>query len=113
MATYEKLKFDIPPYQEGNESDFVFEFDENFPLEDVLDITFQARTAAGSSLISKTMSGGEISINQRTVRIEILPSDTLGKSGAHVYEIDFKNAKGNPFATIGGTFTINKQINTL
>ena len=113
MATFEKLKYDIPPYQEGNESDFVFEVDENFPIEDVLDITFQVRLSSGSSFISKTMSEGGISLNQRTIRIEILPGDTLGKSGVHVYEIDFKNNKGNPFATIGGTFTVNKQINTL
>lgn len=113
MATYDKCIFNIPPYQEGNEADFEFDIDTNFPIDIVKDITFQVKTTRGEILMSLRMSGGKISLNDRTIRIPISPADTKGKSGAHAYEIDFINQQDNPFATIGGTFTINKEINTL
>lgn len=113
MATYEKVKYDIPPYQEGNESDFVIELDNNFPLDEVTDITFQVKKVSGSVIMSKSKSTGSISLSGKIVTIPIDPSDTIGNVGTHVYEVDFKNMSHNPFITLGGTLTINKQINTL
>lgn len=114
MATYDKLPYNIPPYQEGNLQDFEFDLDESFPVEDIDEITFQARNVPGDvALISKKLSLGEITLTSRTVKITFLPADTTGKSGRHVYEVDFVNASSQPFATIGGTFIINKQINQL
>lgn len=114
MATYDKLTYNIPPYQEGNLQDFEFDLDESFPVADVSDITFQARTVPGDvALISKKKSLSEITLTGRTVKVTFLPADTTGKAGKHAYEIDFVNASSQPFATIGGTFIINKQVNQL
>lgn len=113
MATYEKLKYDIPPYQEGNQSDFVIELDDNFPLDEVSDITFQVKKTSGSTIMSKTKNEGSIALSGRIVTILINAEDTIGNVGTHVYEVDFKNMNHVPFITLGGTLTINKQINTL
>jgi hypothetical protein len=115
MATYDKLIYDIPPYQEGNEADFEFELDENFPIDQVSDITFQVMSLNNTSLmaIKKTDVNSKLTVTGRVVTIKFLPADTIGKEGKHKYEIDFINPNGNPFATIGGAFTVNAQINTL
>ena len=114
MATYEKLIYDIPPYQEGNLADFEFDLDDNFPIGDVSEITFQVRTVPDNAVVmSKKKSQSEITLNTRTVKIEFLPADTTGKAGKHVYEVDFVNTTNQPFATIGGSFIIEKQVNTL
>lgn len=112
MATYEKLRYDLKPFQEGNDSDIELELEENFP--NYSDITLQVRNAQGAVVISKTKSGGAITVSQAgVVRIPITPNDTLGKYGDYVYEIDFKNLEGKPFITMGGKMRIDKQINTL
>lgn len=112
MATYDKLIKDLNPFQEGNDSDIELELEDNFP--DYSDITFQVRTAQGAAIISKTKSGGEITVSQaRVVRIPIASEDTISKSGEYLYEIDFKNLEGKPFITMGGKLKINRQINTL
>ena len=54
-----------------------------------------------------------IQLLNRTITIPFEVEDTKGKSGNHIYEIDFKNLEGKPFATIGGEFIITKEINTL
>lgn len=113
MATYDKCKYDIPAYQEGNEADFEFELDENFPIDRVLDVTFQVKKPDGVSLLEKRFSAGTIEMTGRVVRIPFSPADTTGKVGSHLYEIDFINLEGNPFATIGGAFVVNRQVNTL
>ena len=113
MATYDKLTYSIPPYQEGNVVDFVFDLDDNFPVDQVSDITFQVRGQRGEIIMSKLKSLNQLSLVGRTVTILFAPSETKDKSGSHVYEIDFKNLVGEPFATIGGSFIINKEINTL
>ncbi|MBV5348883.1 hypothetical protein JZU61_04405 [bacterium] len=126
MATYDKCIYDIPPYQEGNDNDWEFELDSNFQADVVTDITFQVRKLDGSVLLSKSLTGGTITFTEETitleddttkvvhvVRIPIPPSDTIGKVGRHLYELDFINLIGRPYATIGGAFIINKQYNTL
>jgi hypothetical protein len=115
MATYETLIYNIPPYHEGNLSDFEFDLDANFPIDQVGDITFQVRKKSGELLISKTLTDEEnpITLTGMLVNIPILPEDTIKRAGSYLYEIDFKNLNDEPFATIGGTFTINKQINPL
>lgn len=112
--TYEKCRYDIPPYQEGNVCDFEFDVDENFPIDQVSDITLQVRDSKGYIVIEKKkLSEGTILLSDRTVHIDFLPADTLNRSGQHQYEIDFINLQNQPFATMGGSFTINKQVNTL
>lgn len=114
MATYDKLIYNIPPYQEGNLQDFEFDLDENFPIGDVSEITFQVRTVPGDAVVmSKKKSENGITITGRTVRVVFEPSDTTGKAGNHVYELDFVNSSAQPFATIGGAYIISKQVNNL
>ena len=114
MATYDKLIYNIPAYQEGNLQDFEFDLDENFPIGDVSEITFQVRTVPGDAVVmSKKKSQNEITLTNRTIKVEFLPADTTGKAGNHVYELDFVSATNQPFATIGGSFIVNKQVNTL
>ena len=114
MATYEKLIYDIPAYQEGNLQDFEFDLDDAFPIADVNEITFQVRTVPGNAVVmEKKKSTNEITLTNRTVKITFLPADTTDKAGNHVYEVDFVNANSQPFATIGGSFIIDKQVNTL
>ena len=114
MATYEKLIYNIPPYQEGNLQDFEFDLDDAFPITDVSDITFQVRTIPSEqAIISKKKSLSEITLTDRTVKITFVPADTTGNAGKHEYEIDFLNVSNQPFATIGGAFIVNKQVNSL
>ena len=114
--TFETFRYDIPPRHEGNESDFQFYVKNNFDLSRVKDITFQVRDLKGKIVIEKKkLSENTITLNRETrmITITFAPIDTLGKVGYHQYEIDFHNLEGNPFATIGGNFVVNKQINTL
>jgi len=110
---YDKLTYNIDFIQEGNKDDFTFDLDSNFPIEEIGDITFQVRNNLGEEKISKKKSTGGITLTDRTVSVLFLPADTKGIAGVHAYELDFKDASGDPFATIGGKFTINKEVNKL
>jgi hypothetical protein len=122
MATYDKLIKDLDPFQEGNDADIEIELDSNFPIDDVSDITFQAKKADGTIVMQDVKNGGTITLTDdfndegdpiKLLRVPIPASSTIGKIGESAYEIDVKNIAGNPFITIGGKFIISKQINTL
>lgn len=98
-------------FKEGNESALKFELGENIPLEDVTDISIEVRTVKGELVFSNSKNGGTIALEERILTIPIMPQDTIGKSGTHVFEVDFKNVRGNPFITLFGKLTINPQIN--
>lgn len=110
MATYDKYTFDIPAYQEGNSADFDFDLSDGFPVADVTEISFQAREASGRLVMpEKTLANG-ITLAGLNVLIVFTAAEMTGIAGAHSYEIDFISAAGS-FATIGGKFTVNRQIN--
>jgi len=112
MATYVKCIFNLPAYQEGNEADFEFDLDTNFPLEEVSDISFQARDAKGRLIMpEKTLLTNTLTLIERTIRIPFSADEMKGNAERHQYEIDFLNLQGKPFATIGGIFSINAEIN--
>jgi hypothetical protein len=112
MATYDKCIHNLPAYQEGNEADFEFDLDTNFPLEEVSDMSFQARDSRGRLVIpEKTLLTNTLSLTDRTVIIPFSAAEMKGIAGKHDYEIDFLNLQGKPFATIGGSFPINPEIN--
>mgnify|MGYP004700988887 CR=1 FL=1 len=112
MATYDKCIYNLPAYQEGNEADFEFELDTNFPLEEVSDISFQARNAKGHLIMpEKTLLTNTLTLTERVVRIPFSAAEMKGIADKHQYEIDFLNLQGKPFATIGGAFPINPEIN--
>lgn len=113
MATYDKCIYNLPAYQEGNEADFEFDLEDNFPLEDVSDISFQVRNGKGRLIMpEKTLLTNTLTLTARTVRIPFSASEMKGNADKHTYEIDFLNHEGHPFATIGGAFPINAEINT-
>ena len=112
MSTYDKAIYNIPAYQEGNKADFEFDIDDNFPIENVNEISFQVRDSSGRLVLpEKLKSGGAITLINRSVSIPFTAEEMTGISGKYNYEIDFINSDGSPFATIGGTFTVNRQIN--
>ena len=112
MATYDKCTFNLPAYQEGNEADFEFDLDTNFPLEDVGDISFQARDSRGRLIMpEKSLLTNTLTLVERTVRIPFSAAEMKGNADKHQYEIDFLNLLNKPFATIGGVFPINAEIN--
>ena len=54
---------------------------------------------------------GEIIINGQTIRIPLLPSQTLGKVDSYIYEIDHLNANGQNIVSIYGKVKILAQTN--
>ena len=112
MATYDKYIYNLAPYQEGNEADFEFELDENFPLEEVGDISFQARNPKGRLIMpEKTLLTNTLTLTARVVNIPFSADEMKGIADKHQYEIDFLNLQGKPFITIGGVLPINAEIN--
>ena len=115
MATYDKAKYDIPAYQQGNVADFEFDLDDNFPIELISDISFQVRRSQGTTreliMDEKLLSTNDLTLTGRTVNIPFTAEEMKARHGNFYYEIDFINADGDPFATIGGKFIIEKETN--
>jgi hypothetical protein len=110
MATYEKYKLNLGPYQEGNLSDIEFQMDSSFDMTAV-DVSFEVRNDNERIIIRKTSEDGDITIAGQNFTIPLLPEDTKRNSGTYNYEIDFINSSSQPFATIGGSLTISKETN--
>jgi len=110
--TYDKLIFNIPPYQQGNRADFEFTVDVNFPIETVSDISFVVVDINRRKLMTKTLINGDILLTDRTVHIDFTSTEMKAKSGQFIYEIDFIDLESQPFATIGGKFIIESEYNT-
>ena len=111
MSTYDKYTLNLGPYQEGNVADIELDMDASFPMTGI-GVTFEVRDTGNRLIIRKTSETGEgITITDQNIVIAIAAEDTKKRSGKFLYEIDFLNGDGNPFATIGGTFTISKEVN--
>lgn len=110
MATYQKYSLDLGPYQEGNLADVQLTMHSSFSMTGVK-VTFQVRDNSDDLIIEKKSSLGTITIAGQAITIPLLPADTTGHNGTFLYEIDFLNATNQPFATIGGKFTIDKEVN--
>jgi hypothetical protein len=111
MSSYDKYILNLGPYQEGNVADIELDMDEGFPMDGIR-VTFEVRDPAGRLVIQKRSDFGEgIIINYRNILITLLSSDTRRRAGKYDYEIDFLNLEGDPFATIGGSFTISREVN--
>jgi hypothetical protein len=110
MATYEKYILNLGPYQEGNLSDIEFQMDSSFDMTDV-GVSFEVRNDNDRIIIRKTSDDGDIDISGQNITSPLNPEDTKRNSGVYKYEIDFINSSSQPFATIGGNFTISKEVN--
>lgn len=110
MATYEKYILNLGPYQEGNVFDINLDMDAGFPMAGV-GVTMEIRDISGRCIIRKTSDlGCGIGITDQNILINFTSEDTKRRDGKYDYEIDFIGVSG-PFATIGGTFTIAKEVN--
>ena len=107
MATFEKYIHDFT-FQEGNESDIELIMDDSFSMIGVT-CSLQVRNSRGKLLIEKGVD--DITIIGQEISIPISSEDTKRNSGKHNYEIDFINLAGKPFATVGGVFEIQEEIN--
>ena len=110
MATYEKCILNLGPYHEGNLSDIEFQMDSSFDMTGV-DVSFEVRNDHDRIIIRKTSDDGDIEIAGQNFTIPLSPEDTKRNSGTYNYEIDFINSSAQPFATIGGSFTISREVN--
>lgn len=108
MPTYEKYIHNLT-YHEGNLASIDMEMDASFDMTGV-SVVLEVRDVNKKLLFRKT-SGTDFTINGQDFSIALLPADTLGRSGRHSYEIDFFNVQSQPFATIGGSFVINPEVN--
>ena len=111
MSTYQKYALNLTRH-EGNRADIIIELD-NLDMSEISLITFEVRDEDDILLIRKTSDDeDEISVDDQTFTIELYAEDTKGNAGSHFYEIDFVNVPDEePFATIGGTFTITAEVN--
>lgn len=92
-------------------ADIELDMDATFPMTGI-GMTFEVRDTANKLIIRKTSAaGGGITITDQNIVITIDAADTKKRSGKYSYEIDFVNADGDPFATIGGSFTISREVN--
>jgi hypothetical protein len=116
MATIDKYEYDIPAYQQGNVADFEFSFGVNFPVAEISEISFQVRKAQGKTkelmMDEKTIANGGIEVSSDGFDVTVLFTKAdMDLSGTFYYEIDVLNLDGDPFATIGGSFTVLKETN--
>jgi hypothetical protein len=111
MSTYDKYILNLGNYQEGNVADIELDMDDNFPMDGVK-VTFEVRDMAGRLVIQKRSNPGDgITITGQNILITLLSADTRRRAGKYDYEIDFLNLASDPFATIGGSFTISREVN--
>lgn len=112
MACYEKYDLDLGPYQEGNVFTVDFEMATGFSMAGVT-VTFELRDDDDNLICQKNATTG-ITISGQAITINFAASDLKGYDWENiipVYEVDFLNSGGDPFATIGGNFTIEPEIN--
>jgi hypothetical protein len=107
--TYEKYIHNFT-FQEGNVAAIDFTMDTSFSMAGVA-VSLQVRDTAGRLIIEKNSANNTITLTGQRVYITIDSADTKRRSGKHQYEIDFLNSFGKPYATIGGDFIINSEIN--
>lgn len=110
MATYDKYTLNLGPYQGGNIADEELTMDAAFPMTN-LDVTMEVRDSSGRLIINKTTAvDGGIVIAGQVITISFSAAE-MRRYGKFDYEIDFINIDSDAFATIGGTFTVNKEVN--
>ncbi|GEM_PF-5513232 len=110
--TYKPCIVNLSPLQEGNLADFLnVNFNESFPLADVGEVVLSIRTKGDkSAYLVKKLSEGKIIVTNQNVLIPFLPEDSAGHAGDYDYELDFYNEQNQPFATLKGKGTIEREI---
>jgi hypothetical protein len=109
MACYEKYDLDLGPYQEGNVFTVDFEMATGFSMAGVT-VTFELRDEDDNLICQKNAASG-VTISGQAICIDFAATDTKLYAGKHLYEVDFLDSNSDPFATIGGYFTIEPEIN--
>ena len=110
MATY-TVKAPTPiERMEGDNSDIEILAPAIFPMEGRT-VYMQVRATNGDLLLAKsTLTGGGIALAGQLITVTILPTDTLRKSGSHLWELEAHNEADGVVTLANGPFKIKKQV---
>ena len=112
--TYDNTELNLDPIYEHKLQDLIeYEFPVTFDVATlVARITCVLKSISTKEIVLTLDSDlGEIVIDGQTVRITLLPEQTLDKADAYTYEIDHLNADGQNIYSIFGKVKIISEIN--
>ena len=112
--TYDNTELNLDPIYEHKLQDLIeYEFPVTFDVAAlVARITCVLKSISTKEIVLTLDSSlGEIIIDGQTVRIPLLPEQTIGKADSYTYEIDHLNAEGQNIYSIFGKVKIISEIN--
>lgn len=112
--TYKNTEWNLPDKWENKLQDLIgYKFPVTFDVATlVARVTCVLKSISTKEIVLTLDSDlGEIIIDGQTVRIPLLPSQTLGKVDSYTYEIDHLNSDGQNIVSIYGKVKILAQIN--
>ena len=112
--TFSNTEINLEPLDENKLQDLIeYEFPVTFDVATLLSkITCVLKSISTKEIVLTLDSAlGEIIIDGQTVRIPLLPEQTIGKADSYIYEIDHLNADGQNIYSIFGKVKILAQIN--
>ena len=112
--TYKNIEVNLPDKWENKLQDLLqYTFPVTFDVATLLSrVTCVFKSISTKEIVLTLDSDlGEIIIDGQTVRIPLLPAQTLGKVDSYIYEIDHLNNDGQNIISIYGKVKILAQIN--
>ena len=112
--TYDNTELNLEPIYEHKLQDLVeYDFPVTFDVPTLISrVTCVLKSISTKEIVLTLDSDlGEIIIDEQTVRVPLLPEQTLGKADAYTYEIDHLNADGQNIYSIFGKVKIISEIN--
>ena len=112
--TFSNTEINLEPLDENKLQDLIeYEFPISFDVATLLSkITCVLKSISTKEIVLTLDSAlGEIIIDGQTVRIQLLPEQTIGKADSYIYEIDHLNADGQNIYSIFGKVKILAQTN--
>ena len=112
--TYKNTEWNLPDKWENKLQDLIgYKFPVTFDVATlVARVTCVLKSISTKEIVLTLDSDlGEIVIDGQTVRITLLPEQTLDKADAYTYEIDHLNADGQNIYSIFGKVKILAQTN--
>ena len=112
--TYKNIELNLPDKWENKLQDLIgYKFPVTFDVPTLLSrVTCVLKSISTKEIVLTLDSDlGEIIIDGQTVRIPLLPEQTLGKVDSYIYEIDHLNSAGQNIVSIYGKVKILAQIN--
>ena len=112
--TYKNIELNLPDKWENKLQNLLqYKFPVTFDVSTLLSrVTCVFKSISTKEIVLTLDSDlGEIIIDGQTVRIPLLPEQTLGKVDSYTYEIDHLNSDGQNIVSIYGKVKILAQIN--